>query len=101
MIKNALLSWLGCLLLIAAGPSHGAPSRDQVTILYDAFSNKPGVEMDWGFAALPQALREIVRVCGRRRGHRYLGRRELHTPSGSAVDSLMTVTATEEFTDCT
>jgi hypothetical protein len=59
MTKNILLSWLGCLLVIAAGPSHGAPTKNQVTII------------------------------------------EPHTPSGSAVDSLMTVTATDEFTDCT
>jgi 7,8-dihydropterin-6-yl-methyl-4-(beta-D-ribofuranosyl)aminobenzene 5'-phosphate synthase len=52
MTKNMLLSWLGCLLMIAAGPSHGAPTKNQVTILYDAFSNKPGVDTDWGYAAL-------------------------------------------------
>jgi 7,8-dihydropterin-6-yl-methyl-4-(beta-D-ribofuranosyl)aminobenzene 5'-phosphate synthase len=53
-VSNALFSLLGLLLvgwpsLGRAEPAHPA---NRVTILYDAFGNRPELVEDWGFAAL-------------------------------------------------
>jgi 7,8-dihydropterin-6-yl-methyl-4-(beta-D-ribofuranosyl)aminobenzene 5'-phosphate synthase len=51
-MRRALGCALFCLLVTVAAPSIGAAPKNQVTILYDAFSDKPGLETDWGYAAL-------------------------------------------------
>jgi 7,8-dihydropterin-6-yl-methyl-4-(beta-D-ribofuranosyl)aminobenzene 5'-phosphate synthase len=50
-VATALLS---AAVAAAATPLHagGRPPPDRVTILYDAFGRRPGLERDWGFAAL-------------------------------------------------
>jgi 7,8-dihydropterin-6-yl-methyl-4-(beta-D-ribofuranosyl)aminobenzene 5'-phosphate synthase len=53
-VSNALFSLLGLLLvgwpsLARAGPVHPV---SRVTILHDAFGNRPELKADWGFAAL-------------------------------------------------
>ena len=40
------------LALLMARPAAAAPPPARVTILYDAFGDKPALERDWGFAAL-------------------------------------------------
>ena len=40
---------LSAMLLMLAG---GTQAGDRITILYDAFGNKPGFTRDWGFSAL-------------------------------------------------
>ena len=40
-------------------PSAAAPSKNQITVLYDAFGKNPAMKKDWGYAAL-------VEVNGRR-----------------------------------
>jgi hypothetical protein len=42
------------LLIAFAAPvaAQSASTGNQITILYDAFSNKPGFALDWGYAAL-------------------------------------------------
>lgn len=38
--------------LVSASAAQSGPSNNQITILYDAFSAKSGVALDWGYAAL-------------------------------------------------
>jgi 7,8-dihydropterin-6-yl-methyl-4-(beta-D-ribofuranosyl)aminobenzene 5'-phosphate synthase len=52
MMVTTLWLRFGLLFMLMAGPALGAASKSQVTILYDAFSSKPGLQTDWGFAAL-------------------------------------------------
>lgn len=48
------LSALSLVLLFSVAGSVQAQAApgNQITILYDAFSNKPGLSLDWGYAAL-------------------------------------------------
>jgi len=51
--STALLLILGCARAAHADPrAHVDPSKPQITILYDAFGNVPGMQKDWGYAAL-------------------------------------------------
>jgi len=47
-------AWVLCAVLVAGvpGTGHASPGPDRVTILYDAFGRRAGLERDWGFAAL-------------------------------------------------
>lgn len=38
--------------LASIGTAQPSPSHNQITILYDAFGDKPGLAYDWGYAAL-------------------------------------------------
>jgi 7,8-dihydropterin-6-yl-methyl-4-(beta-D-ribofuranosyl)aminobenzene 5'-phosphate synthase len=42
------------LLIVFAGPvaAQSASTGNRITIVYDAFSDKPGLALDWGYAAL-------------------------------------------------
>jgi 7,8-dihydropterin-6-yl-methyl-4-(beta-D-ribofuranosyl)aminobenzene 5'-phosphate synthase len=48
------IALLLALLVGSASPiaAQSAPAGNQITILYDAFSDKPGLALDWGYAAL-------------------------------------------------
>jgi len=57
----ALAMLVGARVCLAAGPNAGPnpepepdspPAPSRVTILYDAFGDRPGLERDWGFSAL-------------------------------------------------
>jgi glyoxylase-like metal-dependent hydrolase (beta-lactamase superfamily II) len=56
----SVVSWSAALLLIAVCPSAtlavptvpADSSKLQITILYDAFGKLPGMQKDWGYAAL-------------------------------------------------
>src|SRR6185312_7808661 len=55
MRLNELLSLALFLPVLAPKPHVSAsPGVNRVTILYDAFGNRPGLTRDWGFAALVQ-----------------------------------------------
>ena len=53
-MRSALLSIAAPLVMAAAGtPAQAVPTPPaRVTILYDAFGDRPGLTPDWGFAAL-------------------------------------------------
>lgn len=40
------------LLFLAALSTSAGPTRDRITILYDAFGKPSGMKKDWGYSAL-------------------------------------------------
>lgn len=51
----AALVLFTCTVTLSAGPiASAAPSKAQITVLYDAFGNMPGMQKDWGYSALIQ-----------------------------------------------
>ena len=48
----AALVLITCTVKLFASPASAVPGKAQITILYDAFGNIPGMQKDWGYSAL-------------------------------------------------